>query len=199
MKATTRQTPRWLLFGFVFTLILHTAFSSGSVKALSFADPPPSPILYGGHVYINDEPVEAGTKLSARVGDYLITVLVESDGLYRNLLVQPPKSNYYGKNVTFHVFDLVAVESDVFTQSGSPILKTTFDIHFLENKTQVIQAEPSATPDSGVPLKEIEEVVVKDQNVKPRTYLTWIFIAAFLFVLGLVSSCIFFINRRRLK
>ena len=92
----------------------------------------------------------------------------------------------------------MAVEADVFTQSGSPIFKTTFDIHFLENKTQVIQPEPSTTPDSGVPLKEIEEVV-KDQNVKPRTYLTWIFIAAFLFVVGLVSSCIFFINRRRLK
>ena len=199
MKGILPKTSRWLLFGFVLTLIFHVAFSSGSVKAVFFAEFPPAPILYGGRVYINDQLVETGTELQAQVGDYLITVLVEPNGLYRNLLVQPPDSSYYDRKVTFHILDMVAVEVDVFIQSGSPTFKTTFDIHFLQDKSKMIQPEPLVTEDNEIPLEEIQRTVVKDEKLEVSPYLTGIFIAGLLFAVVLVSTSILLINRRRLK
>jgi hypothetical protein len=192
VKGILPQTSKWLLFGFVLALIFQGGFSSGSVKAFSFAEFPPAPILYGGHVYINDQLVEAETELQAQVGDYLVTVLVEPNGLYRNLLVQPPDSSYYDRKITFNISDMVAVEVDVFTQSASPIFKTTFDIHFLQGKIQVIL-------DSEIPLKEIKGTVVKDGRAKGPSYFRSIIIAGLLFAAVLVSSSILFMNRRRFK
>lgn len=199
MMGVLPQASRWLLFGFVLTLVFHVAFGSGSVKAVSFAEFPPAPILYGGRVYINDQLVETGTELQAQVGDYQITVSVEPNGLYRNLLVQPPDSSYYDRKVTFHILDMVAVEVDVFTQSGSPIFKTTFDIHFLEDKAQMIQPEPLVTQDNEIPLKEIKETVVKGETGQLSRYPTWLFILGLLFTVVLVASSILFMNRRRFK
>ena len=130
-----------LLLGLLPALVwiaLASLSGGGGITAQEF---PPFPILYGGHVWINDEPAPPGTVLVVRVGDYETSTMVEEDGLYRNLLVQPQSSDYYGQTVTFHARGAAAQEGDVFTQAGAPEFKTAFDLHFLLSET-----EPLLTP-----------------------------------------------------
>ena len=107
---------------------------------------PPYPILYGGSVVINGEFAPLGTQLSARVGDYVTDVLVEEDGAYRNLLLQPPSSEYYGLEITFHILGALAEQRDTFIQSGGPVFKyaglSAFNLKF----TIVTKGLPSPIP-----------------------------------------------------
>lgn len=107
---------------------------------------PTYPILYGGTVVINGELAPPGTQLSAKVGDYATDVLVEENGGYRNLLLQPPRSEYYGLEVTFHVLGALAEERDIYVQSGGPMFKHSGLSAFNLNFTVVTQGLPSPTP-----------------------------------------------------
>ena len=116
----------------------------GKIEAQEF---PPFPTLYGGHVWINSEPAQIGTVLVARVGDYHTNTVVDEEGRYRNLLVQPPSSDYYGLPITFHAFEATAQESETFLKSGAPEFKTAFDLHFPISETKPSLApSPQATP-----------------------------------------------------
>ena len=130
-----------LLLGLLPALVwisLASLSDGGRIAAQEF---PPFPTLYGGHVWINDKPAPPGTVLVIRVGDYETRTVVEEDGFYRNLLVQPQSSDYYDLPITFHVLGASAQEGDVFIQAGAPEFKTAFDLHFLISET-----EPSPTP-----------------------------------------------------
>ena len=111
-------------------------------------EPPPFPVLYGGHVLIDGEPASPGTVVTARVGDYEVSTVVEvgEEGLYRNLLVQPPSSDYYDMPVTFHVLGATALEQDVFKRSGAPAFKSTGDAAFDLHLQLSLEAEPEETP-----------------------------------------------------
>ena len=146
---------RALVLGLFFGLIwvgLPSFTSGGRIAAQEF---PPFPVLYGGHVWINDEPAPPGTVLVARVGDYEASAVVEEDGLYRNLLVQPQSSDYYGQTVTFHAGGATAEEQDEFPRAGEPVFKTDFDLHLQlpeaeSSPAAPVQATtvPRAEPDS---------------------------------------------------
>ena len=141
VKLLARPILLALLFGFVGAGLLTPALW----RTLSAQEPPPFPILYGGRVTVDGETGPAGTELVARVDGYETGVLVEEDGIYSNLLVQPPGSNYFGKTITFHALGAIAEESDVFSRSGGPVFKAfgddAFDLHF-----QLPKPEPSPVP-----------------------------------------------------
>ena len=136
-----------LLLGLLPALVwisLASLSDGGRIAAQEF---PPFPILYGGHVWINDEPASPGTVLVVRVGNYETSTMVEEDGLYRNLLVQPQSSDYYDLPITFHALGASAQEGDVFMQAGAPEFKTAFDLHFLLSETAPSPSPPvQATP-----------------------------------------------------
>lgn len=113
---------------------------SGQIEAQEL---PPYPILYGGTVVINGELAPPGTQVSARVGDYVTDVLVEENGGYRNLLLQPSGSEYYGLEITFHVLGALAEERDTFIQSGGPTFKHAGLSAFNLNVTVVTEGLPS--------------------------------------------------------
>ena len=116
------------------------SFTGGErIEAQEF---PPFPTLYGGHVWVNDEPAQIGTVLVARVGDYQTSTVVDEEGLYRNLLVQPQSSDYYGQTVTFHARGTAAQEQDEFPRVSGPVFKTTFDLHFLLSETAPLPPPP---------------------------------------------------------
>ena len=130
-----------LLLGLLPALVwicLVSFTNGGRIAAQEF---PPFPILYVGHVWINDEPAPPGTVLVVRVGDYETSTAVEEDGLYRNLLVQPPSSDYYDLPITFHALEATAQENDTFLKSGAPEFKTAFDLHF-----PISETAPSPAP-----------------------------------------------------
>ena len=141
VKLVARPILLGLLFGLVGTGLLTPALW----RTLSAQEPPPFPILYGGHVTVDGKAAPAGTELLARVDGYETGVLVEEGGTYRNLLVQPPGSSYFGKTITFHALGSIAEESDVFLRSGGPVFKASgdaaFDLHF-----QLPKPEPSPVP-----------------------------------------------------
>lgn len=92
---------------------------------------PPFPFLYGGRALVDGEPLPVGTRLTARVGDYEAVTVVEEDGHYRNLLLAPPKGEYYGQPVTFHALNLTAAEEGIFKETVAPVFKDVgFDIEF---------------------------------------------------------------------
>ena len=133
--------PPRLILGLLWGLTwmgLVPFISSRGAAAQEF---PPFPVLYAGHVWINDEPAPPGTVLVVRVGDYQTSTVVAEDGLYQNLLVQPQSSDYYDLPITFHALGGTAKESDTLLKSGVPEFKTTFDLHFHLSKT-----EPLPTP-----------------------------------------------------
>ena len=126
-----------------FAAVVTFLLISGQIEAQEL---PPYPILYGGTVVINGELAPPGTQVSARVGDYVTDVLVEENGGYRNLLLQPPRSEYYGLEITFHVLGALAEERDTFVQSGGPMFKHTGLSAFNLTFTVVTQGIPSPTP-----------------------------------------------------
>jgi hypothetical protein len=63
---------------------------------------PPFPILYGGRALMDGQPLPDGTKIEARIDDYVTWALVIENGMYRNLLVGPPNREYFYKTITFH-------------------------------------------------------------------------------------------------
>ena len=130
----------------VLTLAALFAFSNSAVILKS--EFPTPPILYGGHVWIDQHLAPSGMSLAARVGDYEVSVVVEENGVYRNLLLQPNSSDYYGMQVTFHTAGVVAEETDVFEQSGSPKFKTSFNLHFNVNVADS-GPTPELTPQTG--------------------------------------------------
>ena len=170
-----------LLLGLLPALVwigLVSFTSGGRVAAQEF---PPFPILYGGHVWINDEPAPPGTVLVARVGDYETSTVVEEDGRYQNLLVQPKSSDYYDLPITFHALEATAQENDTFLQSGAPEFKTAFDLHF-----HLSQTGPSAQPTPTL-------VVVPDDASDQRSVL----LIALLAVAGVVVAAGVLVTLRR--
>ena len=130
-----------LLLGLLFALTLGLASFTGGERIVA-QEFPPFPILYAGHVWINDEPAPPGTVLVARVGDYETSIVVEEDGLYRNLLVQPQSSDYYGQTVTFHAGGATAEEQDEFPRASGPVFKTAFDLHLQLPEAELSPAAP---------------------------------------------------------
>jgi hypothetical protein len=67
---------------------------------------PPWPVIYDGHVFMDGEPVSAGT-LTARVGDWESLGVPVVNGLFRCadpcLIVGPPDFSYVGLPVSFHL------------------------------------------------------------------------------------------------
>ena len=114
-------------------LIFATLFAFSNAAVILKSEFPTPPILYGGQAWVDQHLAPGGMSLTARVGDYEVSVDVEGDGVYRNLLLQPNSSDYYGMKVTFHAMGVVAEETDIFEQSGSPKFKTSFDLHFNVN------------------------------------------------------------------
>ena len=149
-----------LLLGmcFALTMSLLSFTGAGRIAAQEF---PPFPTLYGGHVWINDDPAPPGTVLVARVGDYEAMVLVEEDGHYRNLLVQPQSSDYHDLPITFHALGTMAQEGDTFLEAGGPVFKTAFDFHFQLPK-------PESSPPAPVQTASVPRA---DQESAPRSVL----------------------------
>ncbi|MCZ6789343.1 MAG: hypothetical protein O7D33_05315 [Chloroflexi bacterium] len=141
MRPLQGISTRPLLLGLLPALVwvgLASFTGGGGIAAQEF---PPFPILYGGQVWINEEAAPPGTVLVVRVGDYETSAVVEEDGLYRNLLVQPNSSDYYNLPITFHTLEATAQESDTFLNSGAPEFKTAFNLHF-----SISETEPSPAP-----------------------------------------------------
>ena len=146
---------RPLVFGVVRGLFwLSLVFLVGEGSAMA-QEPPPFPVLYGGRLLIDGEPAPPGIEVMARVGDYETSTVVEvgEEGRYRNLVVQPPNSEYYELPVTFHALGTTALEQDVFKRSGGPVVKATgdaaFDLHF----QLPLEAEPEETPTVAGPME----------------------------------------------
>ena len=109
---------------------------------------PPFPILYGGRALMDGQPLPEGTRLEARIRDYVAWTFVLQDGNYRSLLVGPPNRDYYLGTVTFHALGVTAEEQDVFRPAGAPVFKDVdFDLHFPPSPTLVSpQPSPTHTP-----------------------------------------------------
>ena len=109
---------------------------------------PPFPILYGGRALMDGQPLPEGTRLEARIRDYVTWTSVLQDGNYRSLLVGPPSRDYYLGTVTFHALGVTAQEQDVFRPAGAPDFKDVgFDLHFPPSPTLVSpQPSPTHTP-----------------------------------------------------
>ncbi len=108
---------------------------------------PPFPILYGGRAYVDGVPVPEGTRVEARVGDYVTWTTVGPQGLYLNLVVGPPSRTYHFMPITFHATGLTADESDVFLPSREPLFKhPDYDLHFSDPDANTVP-EPDTTPE----------------------------------------------------
>ena len=156
---------RPFLTGMALALVWLSLFSLVGEGLAVAQEPPPLPILYGGRMLIDGEPAPAGTGIVARVGDYETgtTVEVGEEGSYRNLLVQPPSSDYYDMPVTFHALGATALEQDVFKPSGGVVFKATgdaaFDLHFQLSKEAGPEETATATrPEETPTVDEVAEV-----------------------------------------
>ena len=70
---------------------------------------------------MDGQPLPEGTRLEARIRDYVTWTFVLQDGNYRSLLVGPPNRDYYLGTVTFHALGVTAQEQDVFRPAGAPV------------------------------------------------------------------------------
>ena len=139
--STTSTLELRVIAGILLAVLVFTVSSTGIADAQDY---PPFPILYGGIVLADGEPVPEGTRLSAQVGDYETWTNVEENGKYRNLLLGPPDDSYYGKEITFHVLGNIAIEKDTFLPADAPVFKDVeYNLNILTDEESSELENPS--------------------------------------------------------
>jgi len=79
---------------------------------------PPFPNIYGGGVFVGDQPAPDDTPIFARIGNYQTPSVSVIDGRYGQLTLGPGSISFFGLTVTFHTIinevELQAAETAVF-------------------------------------------------------------------------------------
>ena len=98
---------------------------------------PPFPNTYKGDVLINGSHAPDGTVIFAKINDYQTPDVFVTDGRYKNLVLGPPSSTYFGKEVVFYAIvggqEVRAHDSATFQQANlntREFLLNTLDLHF---------------------------------------------------------------------
>ena len=81
---------------------------------------PPLPIVYQGIVTVDGERPEGEHSLTVRIENWESNPVLVSDGEFINLIAGPPSVEYVGKVISFHLGEVQADETDVFTLLGVP-------------------------------------------------------------------------------
>ena len=112
--------------------------------------PPPFPFLYQGTAKTSDgASVPDGLQIFAMVGDYKSEPIDVENGRYRDLVVGPPSSDFFNKDIIFVLWDVEADETATFTRVGFPAfrkLNLTFPRLPDPTPTPTVVTTPTATP-----------------------------------------------------
>ena len=105
----------------------------------------PFPNIYGGMIFVGGQPAPDGLEVFARIEDYQTPidpeVTVVENGRYRLLIIGPPSTSFFDKQITFHAIlngqEVQAQETATFQKvdlSTQPAkhLQNTLDLHFPE-------------------------------------------------------------------
>ena len=81
---------------------------------------PPLPIVYQGIVTVDGKRPVGEMYLTVRINDWVSNPVVVVNGEFVNLIAGPPNATYVGEVISFHLGDLQALETDIFTLLGVP-------------------------------------------------------------------------------
>ncbi len=112
---------------------------------------PPFPRIFDGRVTLNGQSAPIGTKVQARIGQYVTDVSsVVTAGLYPFLTVQPPdERNYTGEPVQFYIDGFLASQTFPFSVDESAgSVSLDLSAASCTRSAAPIPATPAATPSS---------------------------------------------------
>ena len=104
---------------------------------------PPLPIVYQGEVYVDGQLLTEAAELTARIGDWESRPATVQDGAFDALVVGPPSVAYVGRDITFHLGELVASQQFTFSLLTQP----SFEPLRLDFTRPAEQQTPAPSPE----------------------------------------------------
>jgi hypothetical protein len=133
-----------ILWPLVAAVVLLAALLAPSMALAQEGGPPGLPVIYSGEVYVDGQLLAEESQLTARVGDWESQPVAVRDGKFELLVAGPPSVAYVGRDVTFHLRDMVASQQFIFPLLTQPTVET------LRLDFSLPASQPAASPEEAV-------------------------------------------------